>query len=155
MEDLSGKLNELLGNPAAMAQLQSLAASLGLGGNGSGEHGGGHSSGGFSGGSSGGNGGGSAPSSSGDSGLLAALSGLLGQAKEEARPAAPEGGDLTQAILRMAPLLGSLREETDSTRLLHALRPLLSPSRRQRLDQAVRLMQLMRVLPLLKGSGLF
>lgn len=149
MEDLSGKLNELLGNPAAMAQLQSLAASLGLGGNGSEEHGGGHSSG----GSSGGNGGG--VSSGGDSGLLAALSGLLGQAKEEARPAAPEGGDLTQAILRMAPLLGSLREETDSTRLLHALRPLLSPSRRQRLDQAVRLMQLMRVLPLLKGSGLF
>ena len=49
----------------------------------------------------------------------------------------------------------SLREETDGTRLLHALRPLLSPSRRQRLDQALRLMQLMRVLPLLKSSGLF
>ena len=88
-------------------------------------------------------------------GQMAALSGLLGQGKEESHPAVAEGGDLTQAILRMAPLLGSLREETDGTRLLHALRPLLSPSRRQRLDQAVRLMQLMRVLPLLKSSGLF
>ena len=52
MEDLSGKINELLGNPAAMAQLQSLAASLGLGG-GDGEHGSGSSSGGHSGGNAG------------------------------------------------------------------------------------------------------
>ena len=149
MEDLSGKINELLGNPAAMAQLQSLAASLGLGG-GDGEHGSGSSSGGHSGGNAG-----PASSGGGEGGLLAALSGLLGQGKEESHPAVAEGGDLRQAILRMAPLLGSLREETDGTRLLHALRPLLSPSRRQRLDQALRLMQLMRVLPLLKSSGLF
>ena len=42
MDDLSGKINELLSNPAALAQIQSLAASLGLGGSGeSGGNGGG------------------------------------------------------------------------------------------------------------------
>ena len=148
MDDLSGKINELLSNPAALAQIQSLAASLGLGG--SGESGGNSGGGGSSQGSA--PGGVSAPSSDGESGLLSALSGLLGQQKE---PSAAAGGELAQSLLRMAPLLGSLREETDGTRLLHALRPLLSPSRRQRLDQALRLMQLMRVLPLLKSSGLF
>ena len=44
---------------------------------------------------------------------------------------------------------------TDSTRLLRALRPMLSERRRQKLDQALKLLQFMRVLPLLKSSGLF
>ena len=148
MDDLSGKINELLSNPAALAQIQSLAASLGLGG--SGESGGNSGGGGSSQGSA--PGGVSAPSSDGESGLLSALSGLLGQQKE---PSAAAGGELAQSLLRMAPLLGSLREETPGTQLLRALRPLLSPARQERLDQAIRLLQLTRVLPLLKSSGLF
>lgn len=148
MDDLSGKINELLSNPAALAQIQSLAASLGLGG--SGESGGNGGGGGSSQGST--PGGASAPSADGESGLLSALSGLLGQQKE---PSAAAGGELAQSLLRMAPLLGSLREETPGTQLLRALRPLLSPARQERLDQAIRLLQLTRVLPLLKSSGLF
>ena len=148
MDDLSGKINELLSNPAALAQIQSLAASLGLGG--SGESGGNGGGGGSSQGSA--PGGASAPSADGESGLLSALSGLLGQQKE---PSAAAGGELAQSLLRMAPLLGSLREETPGTQLLRALRPLLSPARQERLDQAIRLLQLTRVLPLLKSSGLF
>lgn len=148
MDDLSGKINELLSNPAALAQIQSLAASLGLGG--SGESGGNGGGGGSSQGSA--PGGVSAPSADGESGLLSALSGLLGQQKE---PSAAAGGELAQSLLRMAPLLGSLREETPGTQLLRALRPLLSPARQERLDQAIRLLQLTRVLPLLKSSGLF
>ena len=148
MDDLSGKINELLSNPAALAQIQSLAASLGLGG--SGESGGNGGGGGSS--QGGASGGVSAPSADGESGLLSALSGLLGQQKE---PSAAAGGELAQSLLRMAPLLGSLREETPGTQLLRALRPLLSPARQERLDQAIRLLQLTRVLPLLKSSGLF
>ena len=152
MDDLSGKISELLRDPAAMAQIQGLAASLGLGGAGNGSSGGVGAAGqGASGGRQ------SAPgpaggSSGADAGLLSALSGLLGQQKEQA--AAP-GGGLAQSPLRMAPLLGSLREETPGTQLLHALRPLLSPARQERLDQAIRLLQLTRVLPLLRSSGLF
>lgn len=147
MDDLSGKISELLRDPAAMAQIQSLAASLGLGG--SGEAGGTGGSG-EQGADRGAPAGQGERSPSGD-GLLSALSGLLGQQREQ--PAA--GGELAQSLLRMAPLLGSLRQETPGTQLLHALRPLLSPARQERLDQAIRLLQLTRVLPLLKSSGLF
>ena len=120
MENLSERLNSLLQNPEALAQLQSLAASLG-GGQAQAQQ--------------------PAPQPEGE-GLLSALSGLLGN-RQEGEP-----------LLRMAPLLSGLHQETDATRLLHALRPLLSPARRQRLDAAVRLIQFMRVLPLLRGSGL-
>lgn len=125
MENLSERLNSLLQNPEALAQLQSLAASLG-GGQAQAQQPAQQQP---------------APQPEGE-GLLSALSGLLGN-RQEGEP-----------LLRMAPLLSGLHQETDATRLLHALRPLLSPARRQRLDAAVRLIQFMRVLPLLRGSGL-
>ncbi len=56
---------------------------------------------------------------------------------------------------KAAPLLSGIQQDTDSTRLLRALRPMLSERRRQKLDQALKLLQFMRVLPLLKSSGLF
>ena len=55
-------------------------------------------------------------------------------------------------LLKVAPLISSLQQETDGTRLLRALRPLLSPSRQKRLDEAIRMLQLMRILPFLKGN---
>ena len=45
----------------------------------------------------------------------------------------------------------SFNEENDSTRLLNALRPFLSEKRRVRIDGSIRLLSLMRILPLLKG----
>ena len=40
------------------------------------------------------------------------------------------------------------------SRLMHALRPLLSPARQRKIDEAVRILQLMRLLPQLKQSGI-
>ncbi len=60
-----------------------------------------------------------------------------------------------QALTRLAPLLQQSRQEDDSIRLLRALRPLLGPARQQKLDEAIRILQMMRLLPLLKDSGLF
>jgi len=57
--------------------------------------------------------------------------------------------------MKVAPLLPAIGQEVDNTRLLHALRPLLGPERQKKLDEAIKLLQLMRVLPLLKSSGLF
>lgn len=68
-------------------------------------------------------------------------------------PPAMDAGSL-QLMTRFAPLLSQLDREDDSTRLLQALRPLLSEERRQKLDQAAKLLQLLRLLPLLRGSGL-
>ncbi len=51
-------------------------------------------------------------------------------------------------------LMGKMREDNDSIRLLKALRPLLSPSRQQKLDGAVKINRLFSLLPLLKESDL-
>ncbi len=96
------------------------------------------------------------------------LSGLLGQSSSEAaqpsHPAAPQQpavsdtsafpADMMQTMMKLAPLFSTLKQEDDSTRLLHALRPLLGEKRQKRLDESVRMMQMMRILPLLKSSGI-
>lgn len=61
--------------------------------------------------------------------------------------------ELMRTVMRLAPLLSHARQENDSTRLLRALRPFLSEKRRKKLDEALRLLQLARALPYLKGSG--
>ena len=94
------------------------------------------------------------------------LAGLLGGTEAPAQSPAPQSeqtqdsplpeidGDMMQMIMKMAPLLSSFRQEDDSTRLLHALRPLLSNERQTKLDEGTKLLQLMRMLPLLKNSGI-
>ena len=57
-------------------------------------------------------------------------------------------------MMKLAPLMSAMNEETDSTRLLYALKPFLSDKRRGRVDKAVRLMSLMKVVPMLKESGI-
>ena len=63
-------------------------------------------------------------------------------------------GDTMQTMMKLAPLLSKMNQEDDSTRFLHALRPLLSPPRQAKLDEASKMLQLMRMLPLLRGSGI-
>ena len=57
-------------------------------------------------------------------------------------------------LLRAAPLLASANQEDDATRLLAALRPLLGEARRKKLDEAVRILKLLHLLPLLRESGI-
>lgn len=56
-------------------------------------------------------------------------------------------------LTKIAPLLGSLNKEDSDTRLLRALRPYLHGDREKRLDDAIRMMQIARLAPLLQGSG--
>ncbi len=147
MDDLAAKLSELLNSPGAVEKVKSLAGLLG---------------------------GAEAPAQSestpsmpaqpappqseqssplaglgnlaslGNLGNLGGLGGLAGM-----------DGDMMQMVMKFAPLLSSFRQEDDNTRLLHALRPLLSEERQKKLDEATKLLQLIRLLPLLKGSGIF
>lgn len=48
-------------------------------------------------------------------------------------------------------LMGQFNKEDYRTRLIEDLKPLLSDERKQKADEAVRFLQLMEVLPLLKG----
>lgn len=95
---------------------------------------------------------------------LKGLAGLLGgaaQAQPDPEPEEPaQGGfpgldtEALQMVTKMMPLLSSFRQEDDSTRLLHALRPLLSPERQKKLDESIKILQMVRMLPLLKNSGI-
>ena len=140
MDDLTQKLQEILADPQTMGQLQGLLGSLG-GNEPPKEE--------------------SPPPSSGPdlSSLLGALGGLSSQKGALAPPSGGGNGGITPETLslvtRLAPLLGQVNREDDATRLLRALRPLLSEARQKKVDEAVKILQLLRLLPLLKESGVF
>ena len=56
-------------------------------------------------------------------------------------------------MVKMVSALNS-RKEDDRTRLLLALRPHLSPEKRDRIDKAVKFLKIMDVLPLIRGTGI-
>lgn len=65
-----------------------------------------------------------------------------------------DGPDLS-GLLQLAPLLGSLGKDDQNTVLLKALRPYLHGEQEKRLDESVKLMQLFKLLPLLRERGIF
>lgn len=74
--------------------------------------------------------------------------------KEERAEEAPMSSNETQMLLRAAKLLGE--QKTDNRQgLLLALKPHLSADKGQRVDRAVKLLKLARLLPLIKESDLF
>lgn len=155
MDDLSQQINQILSDPKSMQQIQSMMSALGVGAQPESRE---QPV--------------SAPPAEANSGGVdaAALSGILsalGSGGGNTKPEQPQPvqnplaaissitPEMLQAVGKIAPLLSSVNREDDSTRLLHALRPLLSHSRQKKLDEAVKILQMMRLLPLLKDSGLF
>lgn len=131
MDDLTAKVQEILGSEEGMRQLQEMAKMLGLSGDGAN----------------------SPPESApapGSSGLEAVLSGLTGSSRpaEEGVPFSPAD------LARLGSLMQSVKEDTPATALLKALRPLLREERQKKVDQAVRMMRLFSLLPLLQQSGI-
>ena len=102
MSEMQDAINQILSNPEAMKQVQSLGEQLGL-------------------------------------------------SKPQPKPE-PEG---LGALTKLAPLMNSFSADDEVSRLLEALRPFLGEEKRRRLDQAARLMRLIKVIPLIKDSGLF
>ena len=150
MDDLNTRLGQILSDPQSMAQLQSMAAALGLGQNSTTvnntqnppQN--------------------QAPASSTgglDLNSLAALLGGLGASAQAAPPPpspAPTGGLGSLGTLGLlGGLLGSRQGAEDkNVQLLRALRPHMSPARQGRVDDAIRLIQLLGLLPALRDSGL-
>ncbi|MDU7338939.1 MAG: hypothetical protein E7L17_12580 [Clostridium sp.] len=200
MDDLTSKINEVLSDPQAMQQLNSLAASLGLGNsmpntptppgqnapaNNNPLQGLDLSS--LAGllGNAGATppGGGNIPQSPGAAGGLdtakiatllsslgganglGALSGLLG-GNNGGGLGALSGllggggggggldGDILQTVTKILPLLSAFRQEDNNTRLLHALRPLLGAERQKKADEAIKILSMLRLLPILRGQGI-
>lgn len=130
MDDLNQKISDLLGSPEGMARIQSMMEALGLGGAESDE----------------------APS---DAGVSPPPS-----APPPPPPPAPasqgDAGGLPDmsVLLKLAPLLGGMNKDDENTVLLKALRPYLHGDREKRLDDAIKIMQMMKVLPLLQGKDI-
>ena len=111
-----------------------------------------------------GSGGGERESSGGSGGGVdfASWQGMLGGLprgeKEESMPAAAggEGGGLPfdpGLITTLSRAMAALREPDRNIQLLEALRPFLEEERRKKVDEAVKILHLMRLAPLLQESG--
>ena len=77
----------------------------------------------------------------------------------QSAPTAPQQSpqpspDMLGKLSSLAPLLSMSTQEDDSTRLLLALRPMLSREKQDRLDKAIRMLRLLRMIPLIKDSGM-
>ena len=127
MDDMGQKLNDLLNSPDAMARIQNMMASLGLGGGGADQD---------------------PPSSPPPA--APAQTAPSGEASQSTLPA---GLDLS-AVMKLAPLLGAFSQEDDNTALLKALRPHLHGDREGRVDDAIKIMHLVKLLPLLQDKGI-
>lgn len=75
--------------------------------------------------------------------------------KREAVPNEMMSPDTIGTITKIMPILSSIKQDDESTRLLTALRPFLGAEKQKKLDEARKMLQLLRILPMIKGSGLF
>lgn len=111
MSELQDTLNQIMSNPEAMRQVQSLGEQLGLSGN--------------------------------------------AVKPAAAPPEPPQSNEMMSALTKLAPLMNTVGANDETTALLNALQPFLSGEKRERLKQAQRLLRLIRMIPLIKDSGLF
>ena len=72
--------------------------------------------------------------------------------EKEEPPPANELGDLS-GLLKLAPLISQLGQEDQNTVLLNALRPYLHGEREKRLNDSMKMMKLLKLLPLLQQKG--
>lgn len=63
--------------------------------------------------------------------------------------------DMLSLLSKVAPLMSNLNKEDDTTRLLLALRPFLSDERKKKLDEASKILKIMKLLPLIKETKIF
>ena len=103
---------------------------------------------------------------------MAALSNLLGSLTAPQSPPAPaptagkkkprvvppkqEGGGMDLSVIaKLAPMMASMNRDDQDTVLLKALRPYLHGDREKRLDDAIKILRFIKIMPLLREKGLF
>lgn len=135
MDDLASKLSDILNSEEGQAQLRDLAAMLG------GEGGMPDLSALFGGGSAGNEGGNDGRKGRDGGGGKSAGSGF------------DFGGIDIEMLLKLQSLMASMKDDKNSELLL-ALRPHLQDKNKQKVDQAVKILKLLSLLPIIKESGL-
>ncbi|TCL43023.1 hypothetical protein [Harryflintia acetispora] len=149
MEDMASALGSLLNNPQTMQQIMNLANQLGLGGDGA------------------------APAADAQPPAapppaqpaqpqaqpIPPLQNLF--TPPPAQPAAPNAaanllGSLdVNTIAKVSQILQGLNTRDSNVELLLALKPHFGEKRQKKVDDAIRIMQLVKMLPLLKETGIF
>lgn len=119
MSELQDTINQIMSNPEAMRQVQSLGEKLGLSG--------------------------SNPAPPPPP-----------AAPSVVPPVMPSGNaDMMSALTKLAPLMSAANPNDETAALLNALKPFLSGEKLERLQSAQRLIRIIRMIPLIKDSGLF
>ncbi len=124
MSDLSSQISQILGNPEMVEQIKNLSGLFGQ---------------------------------SADSVSSSAEKSQQSQPSVPAQTSSPLdllGSDGLQTAMRFMPILNELRQEDDTTRLLRAIKPFLSPERQEKLEEAIKLLRIIRILPFLRNQGL-
>ena len=89
---------------------------------------------------------------------LRAAAESLFSSKEETSSQPPSGSAMpdfssilgnAQMMAKISTIMGAMNKKDDRTRLIEALKPLLSEKRRQRADEAMQMMKLFELLPTL------
>lgn len=81
------------------------------------------------------------------------IAGMLGV--QESIPEKPPASqpDLS-SFLQFAPLLNMVKSNDETICFLMALRPLLSDARKRKLDEAIKILRIIKLFPLLKNTGI-
>ena len=126
MDDLQSKISQILADPQALQQIQSLGGKLGL---------------------------------NTDNNSPAQQAPPPNPLPEKEKPNfnLPKlmNDETLGTITKVLPLLSKIKQDDDVSRLLDALRPFLSSQRRHKLDEAKKMIQMMKLLPLIKDIGIF
>lgn len=94
--------------------------------------------------------------------LLSLLGGAVGSPQKDTKKqsglaksgSSSLGGDALASVAKLMPLLSSLNSEDDTTRLLESLRPFLGSAKQKKLDEAKKMLRLLKILPLIKSKGI-
>ena len=74
-------------------------------------------------------------------------------------PSMPETGGISglemDTLRKIMPLVSNFRKDSQDTVLLRAIRPYLQEERQKRLDDSIKIMQMLKLLPNLKDKGIF
>ena len=62
--------------------------------------------------------------------------------------------EMMETLMRIMPALSSMGSEDKYSRFIGSLRPLLSKKKQKKLDDASKILQIIRLLPLLKSQGI-
>lgn len=130
MDNIQDKIAQIMSDPQALKQVQSLGKMLGLDSH-----------------------------EKADNKKTVTSDNLLTDTPEKTKPlnvVMNEGipTEMMGKIMKIMPVLKQVNQEDDVSRLLQALRPFLSEEKCKKLDSARKMIQVMKIIPLLKESGL-